>query len=1272
MQLGRVRNYGLFSNHWLDERLRLESEWKTLKAESQRALDEIAHIWASERERVGEYSEAGLEEAFVHPVLHRLGWRLVYQTYLRGRRPDYAFFLSEELKDQALQAGRKSQSFWEPAELVGDAKSWLTSLDRPIGKGEGREYPPEQIEWYLVQSGCAYGLITNGRLWRLYPRDLTPHQARFDTYLECNLARMLERWIGEDDRSQPLSLSDKVSVLEDFHYFFLFFGPAGFARADDEPSLVERAVVGSNLYRLGVGEGLKERVFEALRLCTEGFFGCKPNDLDAEEDITRCTEHSLALLYRLLFVMYGEDRGLLPLRTNRLYRDNRSLSRLRSLISTSSDRQTFPKQFPSDGTEIWEDLQSLFDIIDTGAKRYSVAAYDGGLFDTAKHPFLAEKVLPNEYAGRVIDQLGRAPDPEHPDAGLFRVDYRDLSIQHLGYIYEGLLELKPHVAAEPLVVVRKRESGRHIERIIPAGDPLPSGFERTEIGFGPGEVYLTTSKGERRASGSYYTPGHIVDHIIWKVVEPLCRSETQKIEAEIESLTDKSAQASPQEASTLAATLADLENSYQDRILSLRILDPSMGSGHFLLSVCQYLAEEIATSKYTDDAQTATLADDESILSFWKRRVAEQCIFGVDKNPLAVELAKVALWLATSSVNRPLTFIDHHLRRGDSLVGGWTNRLGVLPHSTPLPLLGQDEEEVLTLLTDGFRRISAIPSDTAEQVKAKESILNREIQALRKPLEAVAELWCSFHFTDAGTRVTDAQYNATLRELTRARGRMRRFWASEWYTRTIREAVRHGMDCFHWELEFPEIFFRPRHEPQELGFDAVVGNPPYDVLSEKEIGRDVSYLRDYLKAQPVYRPSFRGKNNLYKLFVCQVLRLLRQGGRLGFITPMPILGDDQALGIRQAILEAGTFTSVDAFPQKDNPSQRVFAEAKLSTAVVAVLKTDAEAEREQPFVARVHPGREIEDDSPSLQLSRTAITLYDPSNLTIVSCDQADWDLAVRIVESERTQRLGDVCKPHQGEVNEKTAGDRGLLSDDSSVGPQVLRGANVCLYVLREASQGDVRYLNLAKYLEATRENTRALHHTERRIGFQRSSPQNNFRRLIACETPAGKHCFDTVSYVVKSESALDLAVVLALLNSKLLEWFFRLGSTNSKVNNYQFENLPCPVFSDDRMEPGGDADDAVHHAIDRGSVEDLAGALQPDLASPPFGLRIRQTIAHLVEQVIAEETSRGEIGRAERSALSPKAAIYQAMLDRIIYEMVGLSASESQALEDRLERML
>ena len=218
-----------------------------------------------------------------------------------------------------------------------------------------------------------------------------------------------------------------------------------------------------------------------------------------------------------------------------------------------------------------------------------------------------------------------------------------------------------------------------------------------------------------------------------------------------------------------------------------------------------------------------------------------------------------------------------------------------------------------------------------------------------------------------------------------------------WFIEAIAGTSRPDIKPFHWELEFMEVFYNEQGRRTDAGFDAVIGNPPYEVLSELESGRDLAAFRAFIKHESVYEPSRTGQNNLYKLFICRSLELLADKGYMGFITPMAVLGDQITAGIGQQIIALASFTGVEAFPQKDNPANRVFPEAKLSTAVFTLKR---ETTDRKPFRVRVHPGRLLEENSPSYSLSTADMPLYDPANFTIVSCSQADWDLATRIMRT--------------------------------------------------------------------------------------------------------------------------------------------------------------------------------------------------------------------------------------------------------------------------------
>jgi len=298
--------------------------------------------------------------------------------------------------------------------------------------------------------------------------------------------------------------------------------------------------------------------------------------------------------------------------------------------------------------------------------------------------------------------------------------------------------------------------------------------------------------------------------------------------------------------------------------------------------------------------------------------------------------------------------------------------------------------------------------------------------------------------------------------------------------------------------------------------------------------------------------------------------------------------------------------------------------------------------------------------------------LYDPSNCGIVSCSQADWDLATKIMHSGRMTRLRDYAEFFQGEVNETNERKRGALANGPKDGTLVNRGAGICLYVLREESQGEALYLDVDKFLAGKGEDTKAYHHRQARVALQESSPQNNFRRIIAALAPRGRFFNHTVNYCPEARSVLTLQFIVAILNSKLADWYFRLGSTNAHVSHYQLYNLPCPRFADSLSSDAMKARKVAITAIRASDTARAFRATRPMLLSPPFSPAVQEILVNAVDRIIDIEHARAGVARTDRSALAPEAQPFQDFIDRVLYAMAGLSEDEAAGLEDRLSRML
>jgi len=798
LPLAPYRNQQLFSDYYLANTLPQRADWQALAAQAQPVMAKIAAVFKKYKPSE---NEPQTEDGFVKPVLQALGHTFEIQAPLATaegtKKPDYIFYLDEDalnankgrrLDDHLLQ-GR--------AFAVGDAKYWDRPLDitsKKIGSDPfSNKNPSYQITYYMQHSGLEWGILTNGRLWRLYHR-ATAH--KLDHFYEVDLPMLLQR--GD---------------LEQFLYFYAFFHRSAF---DAHPLGISAILKESIDYAQGVGESLKRQVYEALRHVAQGFLDYAPDGLSSNDPATLkdIYDNSLILLYRLLFILYAEARDLLPLSESKLYREHYSLYALNHLITGELDAGV---ELLANSETLWSSFKQLFDYINVGAPPLKIATFNGGLFDPQKHPFLEQYKVGDAQLQQAMDLLARID-------GQF-IDYRDLSIRNLGTIYEGLLEY-------------------HLEK---AKGEAQDGWT----------IDLLNDKGERKATGSYYTPDYIVKYIVEQTVGPV-------LQAAVESAAD--------------------EKKKVESILAVKVLDPSMGSGHFLVEATEYIARFIVENVSPEETTK------ETDLAYWKRRVVQSCIYGVDLNPLAVELAKLSLWLSTVARDRPLSFLDHHLRTGNALLGAKLADFSIAPNGngngkarkvreTPKAQLALFDDETfrqsMTTAVDLMWLVESRPSQTVEQVKEQEQLYTTMRDGLMKKYGRIANLIVAVNY---GVTV-DASLWKPLVDYATGRILTAPVQFEEWLKAVgaIASEPRHRF--FHWELEFPEIFFDRYGQSRRslAGFDAVVGNPPWI--------RQEAFSEDKPALKRLYPEVYHGVADLYTYFVGLGNIHLRDGGRFGFIVP---------------------------------------------------------------------------------------------------------------------------------------------------------------------------------------------------------------------------------------------------------------------------------------------------------------------------------------------------------------------------------------------------
>ena len=527
---------------------------------------------------------------------------------------------------------------------------------------------------------------------------------------------------------------------------------------------------------------------------------------------------------------------------------------------------------------------ALFAVIDQGRRDVNVPLYNGGLFTTKPSQgdrtpeaetarFLMQHKIPDRYLALGLDLLARDVDDKRHD--LVFIDYKSLGVRQLGSIYEGLLEFRVRVAPETMAVVK----GKKTEEVVPYQEAVSAkrkvltkgrGRNAEERLYQPGDVYLENDRLERKASGSYYTPDHIVKYIVENTVGPVLVEKFQKLRPEFRKAQVAYSQAVRRADGFVRQGLqpddpAKVVNGYGwlvDDLFDLKVLDPAMGSGHFLVEAVDFICDRILgqrdgflhafpwnpVTKCLQDTREAILTEIErqgvtvdasrlTDINLLKRHVLKRCVYGVDLNPMAVELAKVSLWLDCFTIGAPLSFLDHHLKCGNSLIGTTVQdvqaEMARMAKGHTGDLFGGPFQGLLasTAVIEQLRRI---PDATLEEAELSHA-LYAAFEKSQAPYKAALNIWVSDHFGNAKAR---EYLTLAGSDLVRQLGPDGPTLAPE-YLQAIAQAAKIGAEkrFFHWDLEFPEAFvdialgaWKPK---REQGFDAVVGNPPYDVIGQR-------------------------------------------------------------------------------------------------------------------------------------------------------------------------------------------------------------------------------------------------------------------------------------------------------------------------------------------------------------------------------------------------------------------------------------------------------
>ncbi len=776
----------------------------------------------------------------------------------RANVPDYLLFASTDAFNKADRKAKAADRY-PFGVAVADAKAWALGLDQR-GAGAGNdETPSGQIIRYLTRADVQsdgrvlWGILTNGRHWRLYYQRA---KSRLEDYFEIDLAWVLrlagsQGELGINGRPAQFANDEEWSdhLLK---LLWLMFRREAFLPGSDGRTFHQHALDEGRNWETKVRENLTDLVFkevfpDLLRALVRAD-PKRPAALDSAY-LTTVRDAALTLLYRLLFALYAEDRDLLPKRDagyGGLWRLRDEVAeRIESRTTLSHKRRTFAHT-----------CMELFRAIDKGDEDIGLPPYNGGLFSdrTAATELLDRALLPDANFAPLLDRLART------DKGgrRVRINFRDLSVQQLGSIYEGLLEHEP---------------------VADAGKP--------------DGISVRLNPFARKTSGSYYTHDDLVSLIIARAVGPLIDERVEAFKARAQALS-----ADRRRTEARLDELRALDPA--ERILDLKIVDPAMGSGHFLVSLVDYLADKITTAM-GDARETVTWGDYASPLAQrlanvrdkinaeakahgWlirddqlvdknlvRRFILKRCVYGVDKNPMAVELAKVALWLHTFTAGAPLSFLDHHLQCGDSLYGELVRKAldGLAVRGS---LLISDAVHKAEGAIPGMESVEKRSDADIAEVRASAQEF-AGVEERTDPLRHFLDFWQAikwlaptFDEKMALDSAMDGAFGAPLAVLGGEQEPTRPVGLTEEALRLFDEggpeqlainglggagtardfrlisgliarahALAREQRFLHWQIAFPGVWRNWTSAEPEGGFDAVVGNPPWDRMKMQEV-----------------------------------------------------------------------------------------------------------------------------------------------------------------------------------------------------------------------------------------------------------------------------------------------------------------------------------------------------------------------------------------------------------------------------------------------------
>lgn len=989
----------------------------------------------------------------------------------------------------------------------------------------------KEVSWLIVMRKDAI---------RLYPARLDLGVGRkglAETYFELNLA------VADDSTAGFLSLIFSADALA-------------------ENGTCYEILKSSSQYAVGLSARLRDNVYgeivPRLSLAVAAQLPKLGVPMD-REGLNRAYQITLRIFFRMLFQAYADDRKLLPYGENDDYTKNAIKGFAKKLIDEEG------VEFDDESSSYWDDLIQVWRAIDTGSKRFGIPAYNGGLFssDEELQPegALIERLrLTDDIIGPVLRALLIDSDD---DGTVGPIDFRSLSVREFGTIYEGLLESNLGLADTDLVLDDK-------DTWIPApkGAKLVPGRSAKK-----GTVYFHDTSGARKGTGSYFTPSFVVEHLLERSLDPALDAHLERVRAVLESGDQVGA--------------ADL-------FFDFKVADLAMGSAHFLTAAIDHIEQRMAgfldmhpipgvtnELRRLEEAAKEKLGENASVpepSSLLRRQIARRCIYGLDINPVSVELARVSIWIHTFVRGLPMSSLDHTLVCANSLTGIGTvdEALNVLVpgrKTGQITLFDDAIEEALTQARDVLVEVAK-----ASELDSKESkAASRATMKARKDAEEAKLLFDAAVLTRIGrgglVAGSDAASIARMASTPEA------------------QAALKPLQPAHMPLLFPEVFLR-----RDGGFDVLIGNPPWDMVHVEEDvwwGRHIPGVRGlpvkemnttiarYREERPDLQLEFdqdradsdlirrvllagpfpgtgSGHVDLYQVFAWRNLQCLGIRGRFGLVLPRVALSGSGSALWRGEVIGKGQLTVAYVV----NNRNWVFpgVDGRYSIVFVAGTKTsdDNGVLMSGPFFSREEFDRH---KSPPVAVGFGTIAAGSPSLVVPVlsSAETASVYAIMREAPSLSSHPEFEF-RPVQGDINATSDKDR--YTKGGPVGAKeipVLAGASFEIWnpdfgpVFGKTKRTEFSAWLLSKSQGASR-HSRSAHFGElyskvtdlplasSRICYRAVSNATNTRTMVVCLVPPFSVMTHGSPYLKRVRaSATDEAFLLGVLCSIPFDWYMR-----------------------------------------------------------------------------------------------------------------------------------